>query len=260
MEIKIPTMNLGSVNANGRIYPTGEELDRIKTIDMITFNSRHGAISSELAHPKAGPTVEEILQWNDIFPEIEYSNEIEDLYMSGQYLTPIQACCSEISVFIEDKGWLHPRHWRFNHKSGTIVFLCHDRLVGEKITMNVSTRSSMLVRRYLSKFDREGLTGGIKRGVLNIIDSLTPKCKTKVAIIGPGPYGRSNWKELLGELKGVSIASHPNDIHWNNNFLAECVKFEDDAPMTVRGNSRQKLVDNGKGKSWPEARTRKGRK
>ncbi|UQT02777.1 hypothetical protein SUREIYA_01820 [Serratia phage vB_SmaM-Sureiya] len=260
MEIKLDAGKLGEVNTNGRVYPTHEELRQKKIEDMITFNSRYGSMNSSEAALKGQLTVEQLLQWNDIFPEIEYSKEVEDLYMSWEYLTPIQACCSEISVFVEDKGWLHPRHWRFNHKSGIIVFLCHDRLVGEKITMNASTRSSMLVRKYMSKFDREGLTGGIKRGTLNIIDSLTSECKTKIALIGPGPYGRPNWKELLAELKGVNIVSHPSDIHWNNNFLAGCVQFEDDRPMTVRGNSRQKLVDNGKGKSWPEARTRKGRK
>lgn len=259
MEIKLDAGKLGEVNANGRVYPTHEELRQKKIEDMITFNSRYGSMNSSEAALKGQLTVEQLLQWNDIFPEIEYSKEVEDLYMSWEYLTPIQACCSEISVFVEDKGWLHPRHWRFNHKSGIIVFLCHDRLVGEKITMNASTRSSMLVRKYMSKFDREGLVGGIRRGAMNIIDATTDACKTKVAIIGGG-IGYAHISKKLAALNGLQITGYKKEMMFNSAFIEGVHQFEDDRPMTVRGNGRQKLVDNGKGKSWPEARTRKGRK
>lgn len=273
MENKLVVAKLGEVNANGRVYPTKEEHRQKRLEEVATFNSLYGARNSQEAIDKGLLTVEQLLQWDDIFPEIEYPEEVEALYPDGAYLTPAQAFCCDISVFIEDKGWLHPRHWRFNHRNGTIVFLCHDKLVDEKITMNVSVRSSILARRYMSKFDREGLVGGIRRGVMNIIDGTTDACKTKVAFIGPGPYNRPNWKELLEELNGgghssnkliglngLQITGYKKEMMLNSAFIEGIHQFEDDRPMTVRGNGRQKLVDNGKGKSWPEARTRKGRK
>lgn len=259
MDIKMNVGKLSEVNANGRIYPTPEELRKMKIENMLTSNSRYGSMHSEHKHPDEGFTVEQILQWDDLFPEVEYSEQVLGKYQDSGYLTPGQAFSCDISVFVKDKGWLHPRHWRYNFNTGTIVFLCHELLIGEDVIMNVSTRSSILARKYMSKFEREALVGGIRRGVFNMLDSTTEACKTKICLVGGRPI-RSNWKEMLAEIQGVEISSHPNDIHYNPGFIAKCEQFEDDRPMTVRGNGRQKLVDNGKGKMWPEARTRKGRK
>lgn len=259
MEIKLDAGKLSEVNANGRVYPTHEELRQKRLEEVATFNSRYGARNSQEAIDKGLLTVEQLLQWDDIFPEIKYPEEVEADYTDGTYLTPAQAFCCDISVFIEDKGWLHPRHWRFNHRNGIIVFLCHDKLVGERITMNVSTRSSILARRYMSKFDREGLVGGIRRGAMNIIDATTDACKTKVAIIGGG-IGYAHISKKLAALNGLQITGYKKEMMFNSAFIEGVHQFEDDRPVTVRGNGRQKLVDNGKGKSWPEARTRKGRK
>lgn len=259
MDIKMNMSKLGTVNENGRVYPTIEELRQMKIDDMITFNSRYGSMGSENKHPDEGFTVEEILQWDDMFPEVEYSEQILGKYQDSGYLTPVQAFSIDISVFVKDKGWLHPRHWRYNYNTGIIVFLCHDLLVGEKIIMNVSSRSSILARRYMSKFEREGIVGGIRRGIFNMLDSTTEACKTKICLVGGHPIRSNCWKEMLAEIKGVGIVSH-NDIRYNPGSIVNCEQFEDDRPLTVRGNGRQKLIDNGKGKMWPEARTRKGRK
>lgn len=248
------------VTGNGRVFLSGEELDRKKIIDMITFNSRHGAMSSSDLRPEGELTVEQILQWDDMFPEVEYSEQILGKYQGSGYLTPVQAFSIDISVFVKDKGWLHPRHWRYNYNTGIIVFLCHDLLVGEKIIMNVSSRSSILARRYMDKFEREGIVGGIRRGIFNMLDSTTEANKTRISLMGGQPIKSGCWKEMLAEIKGVAISQFPKGLGYPAGLHSGYVELDDDRPLTVRGNGRQKLVDNGKGKMWPEARTRKGRK
>ena len=77
---------------------------------------------------------------------------------------------------------------------------------------------------------------------------------SRVAIIGGGrPIGMDVLKRHLTNV-AVGVLS---DIHISYPF-ADVAEIEEDRPQTVKGNGRQQIVDNGNGKCWPAARTRKG--
>lgn len=77
---------------------------------------------------------------------------------------------------------------------------------------------------------------------------------SRVAIIGSGrAIGMDVMKRHLTNV-AVGVLS---DMHISYPF-ADVAEIEEDRPQTVKGNGRQQIVDNGNGKCWPAARTRKG--
>ncbi|EBY9763974.1 hypothetical protein D5W64_12745 [Salmonella enterica subsp. enterica serovar Saintpaul] len=77
---------------------------------------------------------------------------------------------------------------------------------------------------------------------------------SRVAIIGGGrPIGLDVMKRHLTNV-AVGVLS---DMHISYPF-ADVAEIEEDRPQTVKGNGRQVIIDNGNGKSWPAAKTRKG--
>lgn len=94
----------------------------------------------------------------------------------------------------------------------------------------------------------------------------------RVAIIGGGvPIGAIGRAAIGNHLSERNSALHGamqkrilnhtgmilSDIHISYPF-ADVAEVEEDRPQTVKGNGRQLIIDNGNGKSWPAARTRKG--
>lgn len=76
---------------------------------------------------------------------------------------------------------------------------------------------------------------------------------SRVAIVGHGGIGRNALKQHLTNV-AVSVLS---DMHISYPF-ADVAEIEEGKPQTVKGNGRQVIIDNGNGKSWPAAKTRKG--
>lgn len=76
----------------------------------------------------------------------------------------------------------------------------------------------------------------------------------RVAVIGGGrPSGINVMKRHLTNV-AVGLLS---DMHISYPF-ADVAEIEEDRPQTVKGNGRQEIINNGNGKCWPAARTRKG--
>lgn len=158
---------------------------------------------------------------------------------------------------VERKGML-------NHRSGsygawgeakylypnTLTSEC--RVQGKKILIDPKW-----MEQYKELYPEENIKG-VEAGRVAIIGGGVPIGAIGRAAIGNHLTERNSalhgamQKRILGHV-GVMLS----DMHISYPF-ADVAEIEGDRPQTVKGNGRQLIVDNGNGKCWPAARTRKG--
>lgn len=96
-----------------------------------------------------------------------------------------------------------------------------------------------------------------ENGKVTLVDSLSGN-NSKVAIAGRGMTKHILKYGISGGIPVGNIdilSSYSNAMTTNQKF--DTCGFESGAPEAVKGNSRQKIIDNGK-ISWPAAKSRKG--
>lgn len=231
----------------------------------------------------------------DTFPDMVYPEEQLQLYTKRPWLTPEEA--TSVGIFVRlDGNPLHPRHWRYAAGNGLIVFL-DNSIDSDRAEVVTNAYSEFAAVRFLPKWMREGKCGAFDKSVnayklpeeyLNVLQADVDAGKTKVCIVGPRSIVRSSWrdaikKHLENNPDVILVDSLPEDIFKNGinrgiaidalgtyqmlgrtnyaAFAKQAQSYFEQEPVpnepTVKGNSRQVIIDNGK-RTWPAPKKRKG--
>lgn len=231
----------------------------------------------------------------DASPDMIYPEEQLKLYTERPWLTPEEAASAGIVVRL-DGNPLHPRHWRYAAGNGLIVFL-DNKIDSGRVEVEADVLSGSIALRFLPKWMREGKYGAFDRFVnayalpeeyLNVLQADIDAGKIKVCIVGPKSNVYNSWrdaikKQLEGNTDVILIDSLPADIFKNGinrgiavdgigivqmleranyaAFAKQAQGYFEREPVpnepTVKGNSRQAIIDNGK-RTWPAPRNKKG--
>lgn len=199
----------------------------------------------------------EALGIKDVFPELTY----DPVYLATVFSQPNVVYGTDIGKYIvypQCNGELiHPRHYYYNKESEQIIWLAYNTLSNEdkgavKALIKVTLGDAESVFQKL----REAMTTpGVQ--VLNI-DSL-PNGDINHGI-DPIRFDITNNRLLHGLGKTQRVVSTGmamtrfSDMEGGGRVYYEQLKEQ---PLTIKGNSRQLIVDNGK-HQWPAAKTRKG--
>lgn len=216
----------------------------------------------------------------DIFPDIQYPSEMALVFDKYPFVHPDVAVECGMEVRVDGKV-LHPRHWRWNTRNSEVHFMCYE-VIGQNPTHNIDHQKQGRAWAAFDKTERNGHIGAtvdyptslttesLRVAPKKILvdpkwmeqygmlypegnDKGTPL--TRVAVIGSGNLDRIGRGCMTRHLTNVAIGVL-SDIHISYPFATEMEP--DDRPETVKGNGRQEIINNGNGKCWPAARTRKG--
>lgn len=231
----------------------------------------------------------------DASPDMIYSEEQLKLYTERPWLTPEEAASAGIVVRL-DGNPLHHRHWRYAAGNGLIVFL-DNKIDSGRVEVEADVLSGSIALRFLPKWMREGKYGAFDKFVnayalpeeyLNVLQADIDAGKIKVSIVGPKSNVYNSWrdvikKQLEDNTDVILIDSLPADIFKNGinrgiavdgigtvqmlervnyaAFAKQAQGYFEREPVpnepTVKGNSRQAIIDNGK-RTWPASRNKKG--
>lgn len=232
---------------------------------------------------------------HDVYPDMIYPEEQLELYTERPWLTPEEAASAGIVVRL-DGNPLHPRHWRYAAGNGLIVFL-DNKIDSGRVEVEADVLSGSIALRFLPKWMREGKYGAFDKFVnaytlpeeyLNVLQADIDAGKIKICIVGPKSNVYNSWrdaikKQLEGNTDVILIDSLPADIFKNGinrgiavggigtvqmleranyaAFAKQAQGYFEREPVpnepTVKGNSRQAIIDNGK-RTWPAPRNKKG--
>ncbi|AEV89611.1 hypothetical protein OBP_174 [Pseudomonas phage OBP] len=171
------------------------------------------------------------LELQDDFPGVEHDVlEYVAYWGNDDYVMGADMGKYLESVTIDGKA-VHPRHYIYCKPQKAVIWLGYELLRGNRPQVVLKHDPENDLREFIGLPDDHPL----KKGVLALARENRVTGKTlyrEVALSGGFPLGRS--------------------------FAEPCTEqFVDDRPETIKGNSRQRIVDNGKHK-WPAAKTRKG--
>lgn len=222
--------------------PYGYEIEQIRIHHRNLYIFFAGSLARLIELGKAYSKWMKDLEFiqNSHFEQIEnpYSFEyVCHMYTGDDHITMQQAY--ERGILVEGS---HPYHWRYSNKLAGIVFLDYNQNTVWKLTKQITGISlpadikPLRLADYEFLFD-DSLTKGTEGSRLDILK------------------GRSAYQTTGKTLFAMSTGMILNDVHVGYSRTFE--EQPKEVTPTVRGNSRQKLIDNGK-RSWPAAKQRKG--
>lgn len=207
---------------------------------------------------------------HDKYPDIKYDPVTEIAhYISDRYLTKCRAYRLGITV-TSNGNILHPRHWSYCPATREVTYMNYKvidgvMLVNKPAGAEQDTDLAMLYQR-VREFCKEKNIRVQFSNELETLDEIASLSTPGSASIMNVIKGRQH-----GLRRGVIhfLSSEFNGDWYTKGFplglvpvpggLQTLSQEPEDITPTVKGNSRQKIIDNGK-HQWPEARTRKGRR
>lgn len=293
-EVTMVVGSLDTLNSNGRIYQNGAEIKNVgitagiphTTVehpseppefnrisrglnDLYTFNSLYGSMGSGM---RIGVDFKEAL--GKLATQVDYDSYI----ITNEHLEevcekffkckpdPKTGKLSKEQVIGICRPWLYlSENTQAIPEDGyTVLELSSfiDRSTGSDTEAHLSMENEFVFKhgqfeytkgdelaakhRKLYKTTDRRISNYMGNPLRVILDSIPdhPMMNKDLIIMGTDLHMRSlNVPTMFTDMEG-----------WGIKYRDEL----EDQPVTVRGNSRQKVIDNGKGVTWPEAKRRKG--